>query len=368
MSDKLLKYKIGISLIPGIGSILAKKIIAYTGGIESVFMESKRSLLKIPGIGEQLANAIANQKVLDIAEEEVQFIAKNKINALFYLDKEYPERLRHCIDAPVMLYAKGDIDLNQPKVLTIVGTRNASQYGKEICNKLVYDLTDRNHKVIIVSGLAYGIDVCAHKAALKNKLQTVAVLGHGLATIYPYLHKPIARSICKQGALISDFTSKTKVEKKNFIKRNRIIAGLSDATIIIESGEKGGALITADIANSYNRDVFAIPGRVKDTYSIGCNRLIKSNKAALIESVRDLEYIMGWDAPTKKGIPRQKQLFIELSPEEKLILDLLKEEDLTIDTICLRSDLPVSKVSPMLLNLEFSGLLKSLPGKVYSLN
>ena len=368
MEDKLLRYKIGVSLIPGIGSILAKKIIAYTGSIEGVFKESRQNLIKIPGIGKFLSNTIIGQEVLDIAEKEIEFISKHNIQALFYLDKQYPERLKHCNDAPIILYVKGNAELSQPKILSIVGTRSASNYGKYFCNKLIQDLSEHNHKVVIVSGLAYGIDICAHKAALKNNFQTIAVLGHGLSTIYPSLHTQVAKNICKQGALVTDFISTTEPERNNFIKRNRIIAGLSDATVIIESAKTGGALITADIANSYNRDVFAVPGRSSDFYSAGCNILIKANKAALIENADDLEYMLGWDIPSKKKQPVQKELFLDLSKEDKLVLEMLNKENLTIDIICLRLKLPVSKVSPILLNLEFSGLIKNLPGKVYTLN
>ncbi len=369
LENNSLKYKIGISLIPGIGCITAKKIIAYIGSVEGVFKEKERTLLKIPGIGKNLSREIVNQNILDKAEQEVEFISKYNINTLFYLDKEYPERLKHCEDAPVMLFIKGKADLKQSKIISIVGTRSATKLGKEICNNLVKDLADRGHNVIIVSGLAYGIDVCAHKAALKNNLKTLAVLGHGLDTIYPSLHKSIARDIANQGALITEFLSKSNPDRENFIKRNRIIAGLSDATIVVESGIKGGALITADIANSYNRDVFAFPGRINDKFSAGCNRLIKINKAALIESVNDIEYILGWDVSAKISAPKQRKIFVELTEEEKIIIDFLKEKgEIDIDLISLETKLPVSKVSSILLNLEFSGLIKSLPGKVYALN
>lgn len=368
MERSPLVYKIAISLIPGVGTVTAKKLIAYAGSIEAVFNEPASKLEKIPGVGTFLAKKVTTPGIIEKAEKEFGYIQKKNIKALYYLDEDYPERLKHCPDAPIILFLQGNLNLNHKKVISIVGTRKATERGKDLCNKLVSDLAEREHNPVIVSGLAYGIDVCAHKAALKNNLPTAAVLGHGFETLYPASHKSVANEILKEGALVSDFMSYEWAEKNNFVKRNRIIAGLADATIVIESASKGGALITADLANSYNRDVFAFPGRVNDNYSQGCNRLIKSNKAALIEGVRDLEYIMGWDPPGKINKPVQRQLFKELSHEEIKLVEILKKHgDLPIDSICLEAEMPVSKVSPILLNLEFAGIVKSLPGKVYTL-
>jgi DNA processing protein len=367
MSSCELIYKIGVSLIPGIGDIMAKKLIAYTGSPEAVFKEKKANLLKIPGIGEILAKEIMQQQVLGIAEKELAFIEKYQIQYFYYLDKSYPERLKHCIDSPVIFFMKGMVDLNMEKALSIVGTRNATSYGKARCNKIVDELAERWHDVLIVSGLAYGIDVCAHKAALRNNFYTIGVLGHGLGTLYPSSHKEIAKQISKKGALITDFLSHVQPEKNNFIKRNRIIAGISDATLVVESGLQGGALITADIACSYNRDVLTIPGRTEDKYSKGCNQLIKNNKAALVESAQDIEYVLGWDSQNNTK-PVQKQLFVELTEEEKTLVDLLQaSEDVSLDHICYTLNLPVSRVSPVLLALEFKGMVKTLPGKIYKL-
>jgi DNA processing protein len=368
MTGDLLKYKIGISLIPGIGSINAKKLIAYTGSVEAVFLEKKKNLLKIPGIGDALAESVVSQNVLAQAEKEIEFLKKYEIDYHFYLDEGYPARLKNCEDGPIILYHKGKINFNQAKVLSIVGTRNATDYGKDCCNKLTDDLKAKNHQVLIVSGLAYGIDICAHRAALRNGFETAAVLGHGLATLYPAVHKATAREITKQGALVTDFVSDTQPDRNSFVKRNRIIAGLADATLVVESGLKGGALITADLANSYNRDVLAIPGRTTDAYSKGCNWLIRSNKAAMVETVEDLEYLLGWDPPGTEKTAVQTELFVDIAPEEKLIVEALRETgELTIDIICMHVDMPMSKVSALLLNLEFSGLVRSLPGKVYRL-
>ncbi len=367
MKDDL-KYKIALSLIPKVGHITAKKLVSYIGSFEGVFTEKKNSLIKIPGIGNTLADLIINSDVLPKAEEELVFIKENEISTIFYLDKNYPERLKYCEDAPILLYTKGSANLNSRKIISIIGTRKATTEGIAFCRKLVKDLKTRNHNPIIVSGLAYGIDAAAHRAALDNNLDTIAVLGHGLDIIYPASHKKLATEIKTQGMLITDFPSKSIRDKNNFIKRNRIIAGLSDATIVIESGSKGGSLVTADIANSYNRDVFAVPGRVSDEYSIGCNNLIKSNKAAMLTSIDDLEYILGWEPTQPEKANIQGSLFANLNEEEKLIADILKTEDeIPIDTICLKSNMPTSKVSPILLNLEFMGVVKTLPGKTYKL-
>lgn len=364
--DENLKYKIAISLIPHIGDMRAKRLISYCGSAEAVFSEKKAALEKIPGIGEANAKAVLTQKVFDRVEQEIKFIEKNKITPLFYLDKEYPKRLTHCEDSPVLLYFKGKANLNSEKIISIIGTREATDYGKQLCEKLIADLAPYNP--IIVSGLAYGIDICAHKAAMDNNLTTVCGLGHGLDKIYPAVHRTYAEKMLENGGWLSDFTSGTTPDRENFPRRNRIVAGMSDATIVVESKVGGGSLITADIANSYNRDVFAFPGRINDECSVGCNNLIKQNKAALIQSAADIIYIMGWEQKLKNA-PIQKQLFVELKPEEEILVNLLKEkESVNVDDICLFAKMPMSKVSSLLLTLEFSGIVKSLPGKRYRLN
>jgi len=358
-------------MIPKVGSISAKKLIAYCGGVEAVFKQTKKTLIKIPGVGEVLANEIANQNVLDRAEKEIEFIAKYNIKTFFYLDPEYPERLRQCEDGPVIFFLKGNsnLNLNQGKFISIVGTRNATDYGKRITDEFVTSLAEKGHNPVIVSGLAYGIDIAAHKSAVKNNLITIAVLGHGLDTIYPVVHRNVAKDIVAQGALVTDFTSKTKFDRNNFIKRNRIIAGLSDATIVVESGLEGGALITADIASSYNREVFAVPGNIGQQYSQGCNQLIKSNKAALVESADDIAFLLGWETSKQARIPKQIKLFPQLTKEEQIVVDYLKSVGQeTLDLISVNTKMPVAKISSLLLNLEFSGVVKCKPGKVFSLN
>jgi DNA processing protein len=363
--DDSLRYQIGISLIPKIGPVLARRLIEYCGNAEEVFREKQAGLLRIPGFGQKLSGQLRKKEVLEQADREIEYILKNNIRPVFYLDENYPHRLKQCEDAPVIFYLKGDTNFDSLKVLSIVGTRHASEYGKELCDRLIEGLAEHHTDLLIVSGLAYGIDVCAHKAALKHGLDTVAVLGHGLSTTYPSAHRGIANQICTQGALLTEFISTEIPDAPNFIRRNRIIAGLADATVVVESGEKGGALITADIAVSYNRDVFAFPGRVSDKYSAGCNRLIKANKAALIEDYKDLEYLMGWQIKERPAAT-QKKMFVDLTEGERLIMDLLeKEDENTIDQIALKCHLPLSKISWLLINLEFKGLVKCLPGKVY---
>jgi DNA processing protein len=365
MSEVSLKHKIALGLIPRIGDITARKLVSHFGSVEGIFHEPYRNLIKIPGIGSSIAKYISDRSYLDIAEKEVEYISKNNIRTYFYLDNDYPFRLKQCDDSPVVFFFMGDCDLDSAKILSVVGTRNATNRGKEICEKIIGGLASGHPDLIIVSGLAYGIDITSHKSALTNNLQTIGVLGHGFKTTYPSVHTSTAKAMVKKGGLLTDFLSDALPERNNFLKRNRIIAGLSDATIVIESGIKGGALITADIANSYNRDVLAVPGRPEDQWSAGCNNLIKSNKAALTESSDDIEYILNWK-PEKSKPPVQRTLFSELDDTEKMIYELLmKQGELTIDNICRTLGIPVYKLSSLLLQMEFKGFLKCYPGNVY---
>lgn len=363
-----MQYQLALTLIPSIGDVLAKKLVAYCGGVEAVFKQKKDALEKIPGIGNVLAKSIISSDPLTRAEKEIKFIEKHKVQPLFYLDTAYPSRLKHCSDSPVMLYYKGTDTLNSKRVIAVVGTRNATEYGRLQCEKLVEEL--KTFDVLVVSGLAYGIDICAHKACVKQEVATIGVLAHGLDRLYPEVHAATAKKMIEHGGLLTEFMSETNPDKENFPKRNRIVAGMSDATIVIESKADGGSLITADIANSYNRDVFAFPGRVGDITSEGCNNLIKTNKAALIQSAADVLHIMGWEiTKVDKKQTVQKQLFIELSPDEEKLVGVLKEKhSINIDDLCFASKLSMSKVSAILLSLEFSGVVRSLPGKMYKLN
>ncbi len=365
--NDVLKYQIGISLIKGVGPVLARNLIAYTGGVEAVFTESKRILATIPGIGTVLASTIKSASVLSRADEEIGFIEKHNITPLFFTFDKYPRKLSYCEDAPLMLYVKGETTFEMRPVLAIVGTRRATDTGKIMCEQLVKDLADRYPDVLIVSGLAYGIDICAHKAALKYGLDTISVVAHGLDRIYPYIHRNVAKEMIDNGgAVVTEFLSGTNPDRHNFVQRNRIVAGFSDAVVVVESGIKGGALITARIASSYNRDVLAFPGNPQEELSKGCNYLIKKNIAALIENIDDLEYSLGWESKREDG-DTQRKLFVEFnSDEEKLIYSMLTEEkELTVSAISLKSKLPVSQVNALLLNLEFAGLVKALPGNAY---
>jgi DNA processing protein len=365
MSEISLKHKIALGLIPRIGDINARKLVSHFGSVEAVFQEPFGNLIKIPGIGSGIARYISDRSYLETAEKEVDYVTANKIKTFFYLDNDYPFRLRQCDDSPVVFFFTGKCDLNSPKILSVFGTRNATARGKELCEKIIGGLAVGHPDLIIVSGLAYGIDIAAHKAALANNLQTIGVMAHGLKTIYPSIHSSTAKTIINHGGLLSDFISDALPERNNFIKRNRIIAALSDATLVVESGIKGGALITADIANSYNRDVFAVPGRPDDQWSAGCNSLIKNNKAALIECSDDIEYFLDWK-PEKTKPPVQRTLFADLDENEKQIYELItKEGELTIDSICRALDMPVYKLSSLLLQMEFKGLVKCYPGNLY---
>ena len=362
-----LKYKIALSMLPGIGGVLARNLVAYTGSVREVFSTSFSSLTKIPGIGEFNARKIKNADVLERAETEIEFIEKNNIEVNFYTDENFPRRLKSCTDAPILIYSRGKINFDEQRVISIVGTRNATDYGKTVVDELIKSFAERNYKILVVSGLAYGIDVQAHRSALKYGIPTIGVVAHGLDKMYPALHRKTAGEMESNGGVVSDFHSQTKIDPQNFIKRNRIIAGLADATIVVESAPKGGALITADIAASYNRDVFAYPGRAGDTYSQGCNQLIRNNGASLITGINDLEFFMGWESSQKTdGV--QPSLFVDLTKEEQQTVDLLKEKDeMFIDQIAAELQMPVSKVSTTLLNLEFKNVILALPGKMYKL-
>ena len=365
MSEVPLKHKIALGLIPRIGDINARKLVSHFGSVEAVFTEPYRNLVKIPGIGSGIAKYISDRSYLETAEKEAEYVTKNNIRTYFYLDNDYPFRLRQCDDSPVVFFFKGNCNLDASKILSVVGTRNATTRGRELCEKIIEGLAAGHPDLIIVSGLAYGIDIASHKAALANKLQTIGVLAHGFKTTYPAIHASTARTMQNNGGLLTDFLSDALPERNNFLKRNRIIAGLSDATLVVESGIKGGALITADIANSYNRDVFAVPGRPDDQWSAGCNSLIKSNKAFLTECSDDIEYFLDWK-PEKSKPPVQRTLFSDLDDSEKVIFELLSRQgELAIDTICRSLDIPVYKLSSLLLQMEFKGLVKCSPGNLY---
>ncbi len=369
MLNPNLIYQISLTLVKGIGNITAKQIIETLGNAEALFKEKPRLIEKVPGISARIISEIKSPEILKRAEKEISFLEKNDIQSFFFSDQHYPQRLRDCIDSPVMLYFKGKTDLNTNKIVSIVGTRHATGYGKEMTDSFLKAFQSIYPDILVVSGLAYGIDITAHKAALQYNLPTVGVLAHGLDRIYPYEHKQTAIAMLEHGGLLTDFMSETKPDRQNFVKRNRIVAGIADCTIVIESAKKGGALITANIASSYNRDVFSIPGKSSDLYSQGCNKLIKEKKAALVETAEDILWEMGWHKETEeKNKAVQKSLFPNISAEEQEVIDILSgTESLHLNMLAIELNKPVSKLSALLFDMEMKGIVRCMPGGMFRL-
>ncbi|MBM3419641.1 MAG: DNA-protecting protein DprA [Bacteroidetes bacterium] len=362
-----LLWKIALGLIPGVGDIGARKLVSCTGSPEAVFREPYGALIKIRGIGDATARAIADRSYLRQAEKEAEYVTAKGIKTYFYLDDDYPRRLKECTDSPVIIYYSGSANPDADKVLSIVGTRKATPRGREICESIIHKLSEMFPGLLIVSGLAYGVDITAHKAALGAGLSTIAVLAHGLKTIYPPEHSPVARKMLTQGGLLTDFVSDAPAERNNFLKRNRIIAGISGALLVIESGVKGGALVTAEMALSYSRDVMAVPGRPSDNWSGGCNRLIKRNIAALVENASDICEFLNWQTSTEIR-PKQQELFHDLDATEAIILKLIDDNDLmSADQIARHTGIPVHTLLSLLLSLEVKGRIRTRPGNNYSL-
>ena len=307
-----------------VGDILAKKLIVNVGDVAQIFKEKKTTLAKINGIGDHVLKHLFDSSNVLKAKQELDYIQENNIQYSYFLEDGYPTNLLNCIDAPILIFKDGRIDISNDKIISIVGTRNMSSYGRDFCNQLIKELSIYNP--IIVSGFAYGVDICAHKAAIKNNLQTIAVLAHGFEHTYPKVHKKYIHQVNEKGGFITEFWHDDPPQRENFLKRNRIVAGISKATIIIESAKKGGSLVTADIANSYDRDVFALPGRASDIFSKGCNDLIKNNKAAVVTAASDIVKMLNWDLQEKPG-PIQQQLFLELNEKEQKIYDFLLPGD-----------------------------------------
>jgi DNA processing protein len=348
-----------------IGDILAKKLIVTVGDVAQIFKEKSATLQKINGIGNHAIKHLFDTKNILLAEQELAYIKKKNIQYSYFLEDDYPHNLQNCIDSPILLFKDGNINLKNDKIISIVGTRNMSSYGRDFCNKLIEDLAEYNP--VIVSGFAYGVDICAHKAAVKNNLQTIAVLAHGFEQIYPKVHKKYINRLNENGGFLTEFWSEEDPLRENFLKRNRIVAGISKATIIIESAAKGGSLVTADIANSYDKDVFAVPGRTTDIYSKGCNNLIKNNQANVLTSSKDIVKMLNWDLNEKPKII-QKQLFLELNENEQKIYDLLHEKgQQLLDVISLECNIPIYQLSSILLQMELKGITKPLPGKMFEL-
>ncbi len=364
MTENNLLYTLALQHVPNIGDITAKKLISHCGSAEAVLKEKKQNLLKIDGIGTTILGHLFEATHLIEAEKEIDFIHKNDIKVSYFKDDNYPEKLKHCIDGPILLFESGEINLKKQRIISIVGARKITTSGIAFCEDLIEKLAIYNP--VIVSGFAYGTDITAHKAAIKHNLQTVGCLAHGLNQIYPKVHKKYMVDVEKNGGFYTDFWSSDPFDRNNFLKRNRIIAGLSEATIVIESAEKGGSLVTADIANSYNRDVFAVPGRTTDSQSVGCNNLIKQQKAHMLSTPLDVPYILNWQLEDNKKPAIQKQLFVELDANEKLIYNYLKDNNKQqLDIIAISCNLPIFKVASILLTMELKGVIRPLPGKLF---
>ncbi len=363
LEEQNLHYQIALTLLYGIGPRKAGHLISKLGGIEPIFKEKLTTLHKESGFNKEILKKMNRTEALLEAEKQVAYISKHKINTHFYLNSNYPRRLKQCYDAPILLYSKGNFDPNPQKTVAVVGTRNATEYGKTICEELISSFQHQNIQVI--SGMAYGIDICAHSQSVRHGISTIGVLGHGLDRIYPNTHSRIAEQMTEHGGLLTEFLPGTLPDRENFPMRNRIVAGMSDATIVIESKVSGGSLITAELAIDYNRDVFAYPGNVGQQYSAGCNKLLQQNKAQLIQSGDDFLKHMCWDEQNRNKISQPK-LFVELEDEERILIDVMASSPQHIDVLSTMLKQPVSKMSVLLLQMELKGLIKSLPGNKYS--
>lgn len=365
MKQSELIYQIAITKVDGVGPNLAKNLIAYCGSAEAVFKQKKSELKKIPGIGTVTAANISKFQNFKTIEQEMELLQKHQIKAYFYLDKDYPQRLKHCDDCPLILFYKGNANLNAKNIISVVGTRKSTYYGKQFTEELIQTLKD--YDVLVVSGLASGTDTNAHKSCVKFQIPTVGVLGHGLATIYPSSNYKLSEELLENGGLLTEYSYNTPGARENFPKRNRIVAGMSDALIVVESGLKGGSLITADLANQYNRDVFALPGKINDSWSQGCNRLVAKNQAAIISDIDSLITELNLKSNNNLKSPFKMDLFNTLTDKELEIVKFLKIDKLTIDQIYYHTNIEIGQLSLLLLNLELKNIVSVLPGKIYTL-
>ena len=359
---------IALTLCEGIGHINAKRLIDEMGSASAVFENRFHLRELIPDINQRLVDMLDNPNAFKRAEKELNFADKNNITCLTIKDEHYPSRLRECEDAPIALFFKGNVDMNCLHIIAMVGTRMATIYGKQFCAEFVRDLAVLCPDVIIVSGLAYGIDIHSHRAALDNHLPTIGVLAHGLDRIYPPAHRQTAKEMLNNGGLLTEFLTGTEPDPYNFISRNRIVAGMTDATIVVESAIKGGSLVTASLANTYNRDCFAVPGRINDDKSRGCNNLIRDNKASLITNTEDFVNAMGWQTTSAKPEAIQRNLFVDLTDDETMVVNLLQQRgDLHVNTLTVEANMPIHQLTSMLFGLEMKGVVKALVGGVYHL-
>jgi len=360
-----LLYQIALTLLHGVGPVKAKELLLRTESIEDIFVLSSARLAKISELNRTQIDKMNRQNALKMASMVLDHMKKHKIQPLFSNQAEFPRRLKNCIDAPLLLYGKGELPINRPKLVAIVGTRNATSYGKRLCDEIIASFVDQN--IVVVSGLAAGIDTHVHQRCVDLKVPTIGVLGHGFDRIYPATNRQLAKNMLEKGGLLTEFIPGTTPDRENFPKRNRIVAGMTDATIVVESKLKGGSLITAGLANDYNRDVFAYPGSIHKETSQGCNRLIADQKAHLLQSPDDFLTMMNWkESESKKDV--QRQLFPNLTAIQTQITMLLAETQmLQIDMLSLKTSLPISQLNIELFQLEMNGVIQSLPGKKYCL-
>ena len=365
MTDNEFIDALRLQAVPNIGDITAKKLITHCGSPTAIFEDKMQHLLKIDGIGTHTLKGLFNKAYKEQAEEEYEFCSRNDLQLSYFMNSDYPEYLKHCIDAPILFFQKGNIDIKNRKIISVVGTRNCTSYGTAFCERFVDEIAPLDP--IIVSGFAYGVDITMHKAAMEKGLQTIGCLAHGLNQFYPKSHKKYASKVMEHGGFITEFWSTSNPDRENFLKRNRIIAGMSEATIVVESAEKGGSLVTADLANGYDREVFAVPGRYSDKYSKGCNDLIKRQKAQMLTSAAELVYLLGWEINEKKEAPSvQKQLFVELDEKERSIYEYLQQNGKQqLDTVALECKMPIFRASSTLLEMEMKGVIRPLPGKLF---
>ncbi|MBT8210179.1 MAG: DNA-processing protein DprA [Eudoraea sp.] len=365
-SEKELLALLRLQCTPHIGDQTSKKLIAHCGSAAAVFRERKGLLMKLEGIGMRTVAELGNIQYQKAALKEFRFIIHNKLNWISFQDTAYPKYLKHCRDGPILLFTRGNFDLTNRRIISVVGTRSSTPHGNAFCEAFIEALVPLNP--VIVSGFAYGIDIQVHKAAIKYGLPTLAILAHGLNRLYPRIHSRYASQLMQNGGFITEFWSSSKPDRENFLKRNRIIAGISEATVLVESAERGGGLITADLAHGYNRDVFAVPGRIGDPYSQGCNHLIKVQKAHMLTSVADLVYVLGWELDMHKSRSRQQELFTTLDSSEQGIYCFLEANGKQLlDDIALSCRFPVSQTATLLFGMEMKGCIRSLPGKFYEI-
>ena len=361
----LTPYHIAFGSLKGITRTLADELLSRVGSEERFFTLAERELTALAGFGNRLFDAGYRQQLMAKATQEHEFVGRHGMKAIYFTQPDFPARLADCEDAPILLYVAGNCDLNTAHIVSIVGTRHATPYGNDFTTRLVDDLAGKIDNLVIVSGLAYGIDIAAHLAALRNNVPTIAVLAHGLNTIYPAAHRNIAADIVRHGgALVTEYASTDAIHRGNFIARNRIVAAISDCTVVAESAAKGVALITARLASGYCRDVFALPGRTSDRYSAGCNRLIATNTAALIESADDVIAAMRWTPRPREGT--QSEMFVPLSPEEEAVIGYLTTNgEGQVNAMCVQLDIPIARLMALLIDMEFKGLILSFPGGKY---